>query len=200
MKIEKVTQNKIKITLTCNDMEIWQLDINKLSSNAPEARRFFWNVIERAENELSFDIKDSQLLVEATVNADGSVIHISKISQETEDYDKITKSKIRRVEVRVRRKTNAESRCTIFMFNSIDNAADACREISSKFDGYSSLYKYNNKFYLMMYFSVPSEKRIFTIMSEFGTEIDNCNIMVGRLNEYGEPLIKEKAVYALSVI
>ena len=86
------------------------------------------------------------------------------------------------------------------MFNSIDNAADACREISSKFDGYSSLYKYNNKFYLMMYFSVPSEKRIFTVMSEFGTEIDNCNIMVGRLNEYGEPLIKEKAVYALSVI
>lgn len=200
MKIEKITQNKIKITLTSDDMEIWQLDIDKLSTNAPEARRFFWNVIERAENELSFDIKDSQLLVEATVNGDGSIIHISKICQDTDEYDRINRAKIRRVEVRVRRKPNPQNKTAVFVFSCINDAANACREITANFEGCSSFYKYNEKYYLLMYFAAPFEKQLVHIMTEFGTQAENSNVIIGRINEYGESIIKDNAVYALSSI
>jgi len=198
MKIERVAHNKIKITLTCDDMQMWQLDIEKLSSNAPEAREFFLNVIERAENELNFDFKDSQLLVEAFMKTDGSVIHISKISPETEEFDKLSKARIKRVEVRVRRKPTAENRCVVFSFNTFDNAADACKLISPKFDGYSTFYKYNDSFYIALYFTASADKQVVSVLSEFGTQAEN-NI-IGRLNEHGETLIKENAVITLSEI
>ena len=198
MKIEKVTQNKIKITLTCDDMEMWDLDIEKISTNAPQARDFFINIIERAESELSFDIKDSQLLVEAVMKTDGSVIHISKINPDSDELNKLTRARIKKIEVRVRRKSSNDNKCVVFVFDKFDDAVDACKLVTAIFDGYSSFYKYDNRFYLVMYFINSADKHIDMVMSEFGSKAEKTNSLIGILNERGELMIKENAVNTLS--
>lgn len=200
MKIEKVTQNKIKITLTSDDMDMWDLDIEKISTNAPQARDFFINIIERAESELSFNIKDSQLLVEAVMKTDGSVIHISKINPDSDDINRLTRARIKKIEVRVRRKSSNENKCVVYIFDKFDDAVDACKLITAHFDGYSDFYKYNNKFYLVMYYSDSADKHIAIIMSEYGTKVDKYNSLIGMLNEHGELMIKEHAVKTLSAL
>ncbi len=200
MKLERVTQNKIKITLTGDEMQMWHLDIEKISSNAPEAKEFFLNIIEKAEKELNFDVKDSQLLVEAVMKSEVSVIHISKIFPDSEEYNKILNGKLKKIEVRVRHKAPSQSKNTVFKFKKIDDTADACRLIQANFEGYSSFYKMDSAFYLVMENYNCTDQQTLCTLSEFGVQIENFNVTVGKLNEYGQLIIKDKAIETLSTI
>ena len=53
MKIEKISTNKIKVTLTNEDMLEWELNFDNLTYNSPQVQELFWDVI-RTEDELGF--------------------------------------------------------------------------------------------------------------------------------------------------
>ncbi|MDD4689211.1 MAG: adaptor protein MecA [Eubacteriales bacterium] len=197
MKIEKVTQNKIKITLSDYDMSAWKLDIHKISTNSPEAREFFWSIIQRAESELDFTVKDSQLLVEANVNTTGSIIHISKVSPDTKECDNINRYQIKRVALRAKDKSSSD-KTYIVEFEQFDDLIEASKLLSLEYKEKSSAYKYKDKYYLEIKCNYDCSKRMIIKMSDFGRIIDNHTILKGKLNEYGELLIKTNAIPSLS--
>ena len=66
MKIEKLTENKIRIILKREDFKDKTIDINQLFLTTPESRELFLELLNRAEKEVDFDTTGHKLLIEAS--------------------------------------------------------------------------------------------------------------------------------------
>ena len=85
MKIEKITENKIRIILNIDDLRDKNIDLHSLMSNSIESQNLFVDMLDEAEKTVGFYTKDSKILVEALASSDGHFIFtITKVEEETQ--------------------------------------------------------------------------------------------------------------------
>lgn len=65
MRIEKLTENKIRITLSLDDLEEQNIDLHTFMSSSVESQDLFYNMLDKAEKEVGFKTKDYKLMIEA---------------------------------------------------------------------------------------------------------------------------------------
>lgn len=65
MRIEKITENKIRIILNMQDLKEKNIDLHSFMSNSLESQDLFYDVLDKAEKEIGFQTKDYKLMIEA---------------------------------------------------------------------------------------------------------------------------------------
>lgn len=65
MRIEKITENKIRIILNMNDLQEKNIDLHSFMSNSIESQDLFYDMLDKAEKEVGFKTKDYKLMIEA---------------------------------------------------------------------------------------------------------------------------------------
>lgn len=65
MQIEKITENKIRITLSIQDLQEKNIDLHTFMSNSIESQDLFYDMLDKAEKEIGFQTKDYKLMIEA---------------------------------------------------------------------------------------------------------------------------------------
>ena len=65
LRIEKLTENKIRITLSLDDLEEQNIDLHTFMSSSVESQDLFYNMLDKAEKEVGFKTKDYKLMIEA---------------------------------------------------------------------------------------------------------------------------------------
>ncbi len=65
MQIEKITENKIRITLNIQDLQEKNIDLHSFMSNSIESQDLFYDMLDKAEKEIGFETKDYKLMIEA---------------------------------------------------------------------------------------------------------------------------------------
>lgn len=65
MRIEKLTDNKIRIVLNLEDLKEKNIDLHSFMSNSPESQDLFYDVLDEAEKEIGFKTKDYKLMIES---------------------------------------------------------------------------------------------------------------------------------------
>lgn len=65
MQIEKLNENKIRITLNLDDLKENNIDLHSFMSNSIESQDLFYNMLDKAEKEVGFETKDYKLMIEA---------------------------------------------------------------------------------------------------------------------------------------
>ena len=186
MKFEKITETKIKIILSLQDMESNNLSAENVLSNSADSQKLINTMISKAEEELGFKPDDSQLLVEAVVPSDEECIFtITKLSDDKICYPQ-------------------HGNCFIFKFDCFDDFINLCNfldnfsylclnEISKNF----SLVYYNNTYYLKFVeskYSCIVIDYIKTLFEEFGKDVSHCAGIDGILNEYGKVIFSKNAI------
>ena len=99
MKIEKLTENKIRIIINLDELSKKNIDINSLAINNEKAHRLFQSILKEAEKQVGFKVKDCRLLVEIYSTQEGHIIFtLTKYKNElnTTTSEKITKNLIRK--------------------------------------------------------------------------------------------------------
>ena len=61
MKIEKLNENKLKITLNSEDLKARNIDVQAFIYNTPESQDLFWDVMREAEKEYGFNVDESMV-------------------------------------------------------------------------------------------------------------------------------------------
>ena len=186
MKFEKLTDTKIRISISSKDMEINHLSAENIFSNSADSQKLLDTMIARAEKEIGFKPEDSKLLVEAIVLAnDECVFTITKLQE-----DKIC--------------CPINANAFIFKFDKFDDFINLCtflnnfsylclKEISKNF----SLIYYNNTYYLKFVESTYSTiviDYIKTLFEEFGKDVSHTSGIDGVLNEYGKVIFSKNAI------
>lgn len=65
MRIEKVTENKIRVILNIKDLQDKNIDLHSFMSNSIESQDLFYDVLDKAEKEIGFQTKNYKLMIEA---------------------------------------------------------------------------------------------------------------------------------------
>lgn len=201
MKIEKINENKIKVTISLNDLEERNIDLNSLNYNSPATQELFWDMMEQAEVQYGFNASDSQICVEAIPDSeDGFIITITKMDEDGdfESIQKYIKNKYRNTDVRVKKKSRRlYSTIMIYSFTKFEDLCMLTENIRTLYNGESSLYKYKNTYYLVLArssLSTLNTKTFELLLSEYGKKVSNTNFYEGFLNEHGTKIIEYNAL------
>lgn len=200
MKIEKLTENKIRIILNTEDLEKNNVDIKSLINNSSQSQDLLLNILNKAEKEVGFYTKDSKILIEAFASSDGQIIFtITKFSPE--NVSNLSNKKTLTVK---RRDLSLTNKVSTYSFNNFDTFCDFCDNLSFNiFKNLKSLcknislYLYNDTYYLVLSnINVNCEflKSFYSSLSEFATFVSNSINFQHKLLEHGKPIFKNNAI------
>ena len=154
MKIEKISDNKIRITLTFEELESRKISLSEIEKDTSKAKELFLNLIEESNLEDEFVIDDSHLFIEAcSDNNNLFIVTITKIDNipELKKYSIIGKDKNTN-SIMAKKSQNKVTRykvdSNIYSFEKIDQLLEICNKSKSEnlFFGKNSLYKLGNIF------------------------------------------------------
>ncbi len=189
MKIEKLTDNKIRIILNYNELP----DKNNFSSfmnKDVNTNKFFLDILEKAEKDFGFKTENCRLLIEAYSSLeDDFVLTITKFAP------KINKPKPKLKLSQKEKKLFSQA--LIYEFPSFEDYCLLCElleknkipihNIASKV----SLYLYNNTYYLIftkLNLSYQHFKKLFSYITEFAISIKHSANFSAKIMEYGKPI------------
>ncbi len=196
MQIEKLNENKIRITLNLEDLKEKNIDLHSFMSSSIESQDVFYDMLDKAEKEVGFKTKDYKLMIEALAVPEGKfILTVTRFLPEKEQIKK----------VKVKRKSiNPENAVAIYMFNTFESYIEFCNYVKKSINNTtylkfkkSILYKYNSKYYLCITInniSLKTFKSIHCSIIEFGTHITNSDLFERKLIEYGNIIFKTKAI------
>lgn len=186
MKFEKITDVKIKIILTLQDMELNHVSAENILSNSVSSQKLLQEILYRAKKEIGFDTGDSKLLVEAIMSSNTEcTFTITKLDKEKkilEEYNNFL----------------------IFKFEYFDDFISLCtflknfnylllKDISKNF----TLIYYNGTYFLRFSETGNSSVSINYIknfFAEFGKNVSYSTCINGLLNEYGKIIFAKDAI------
>ena len=194
MKIEKLNENKIKITLTIDDLAARNIDLYSFMYNSPESQDLFWDVMNEAEKEYGFNVDDSMIYVEASTTGGGNfTLIVTKTEEKPTVKLSPPKKSITKETVKLKRKKiPAFLKDGIYKFETFEDVCSFCKATDSRTVINSSLYKLGDYFYLKADL-VPS-----TAILEYATIIKYPNIIEGKVAEYGKVIIEKNAVETIN--
>ena len=207
MKVEKINNNKVKIILTFEELEKREINIKDIEKNTEIAKNLFVDLIEESNIDEEFEFEDSQLLIEATSdNNNLFILTITKVENfpDLKKYSLLDK-KVKSSKNLKTKNTNYKVESYIYSFNTINDILNLC-ETSKKenlFFGKNSLYKYNEKYFLIFAnSSVKNQKflKTFVFLSEFCDNYYSYNMLSSALKEKSQIIIENKALQTLSKI
>lgn len=198
MKIERLSESKIKIIIDAADIRAWNVDLKNFIDNTPEAQDMFYHALKQAERDVDFCIGNSQLMVETLpLTNNGFVMMVSKLENNTDVAQALQKAgkRLKQTEFKISRRSRAHSLLRIFKFEDFESLCDGVREVFETYMGDSRLTKYQGKFYLEI---VPRDTvglfELENILSEFSVKMPEPLTLQGVLNEHGLVMMKEKAI------
>lgn len=206
MKIEKLTENKIRVIVSTEDLIKTNTDLNSIMAKAIESQKLFLEILSRAEKEVDFHTEGCKLLIEAFSSIDDFLIFtITKYSsKEKKSASNISPKK----PIAKRKNVDYSSENTVYSFSSFDELCDFCNCIdtyknldTSKISKNISLYLYNDIYYLVIQninLKYPLLKTFHSIALEFGKPYSNSKLFISKLFEHGTNIIKKNAIKTLT--
>ena len=191
MKIEKLNENKIKITFNIDDLSNKNIDLYSFMHNTPETQDLFWEVLNKAEKEYGFNVDNSMIYVEATTSGSGNFILFVTKTNENPSVSNVNllNNSLKNKNIRLKKKlSNNANSSYVYEFDSFDNVCEFSKTINTNAIIQSSLYSLNDKYYL------KASNMPFHNILEYARPTKISERFDAKLNEYGTEIIKENAL------
>ena len=199
MKIEKLTDNKIRIIINLEELSKKNIDLHSLAHNSDKAQTLFKSILSEAEKQVGFKVKNCKLLVEAFATSEGVVVlTLTKYKNElnTESSPKKLKYK--------RKALCTSARNAVYKFNNFEEFCNFCTYCNttklSNLRGFAkntALYEYNTSYYLVLSninANFEYSSLFFSSISEFASLVSNSIIIKSKLDEHGKIIFKANAI------
>ncbi len=199
MKIEKLTDNKVRIIINLEELSKQDIDIHTLALNHDKAHSLFQTILNEAEKQVGFKVKNCKLLVEAFSTSEGYIVFtLTKYKNDlsTENSPK---------KLRFKRKAFSNSyKNAIYKFSSFEEFCHFCTYCKSSklsdLKGFAkniALYEYKGVYYLVftnIHIEFPYTNLFYTSISEFSNLISNSLVFKSKLEEHGNVIFKTNAI------
>jgi adapter protein MecA 1/2 len=194
MRLERLNYNKIKIFLTFDDLSERGLTKDDLWHDLPKVHQLFRDMMNEANDELGFEA-DGPIAVEIfSLQAQGMVVIVTKgnMAEDYEEDDDDFTDEYIQLQV-----TLDECHDIFYEFSSFEDVISLGKRLQIIGIVGGNLFSFQNNFYLEFEeseFGINETDNVISILSEFGYP---STITTYRVKEYGNCLMKEKAITEL---
>ena len=198
MRFEKLNENKIRITLTNQDLIKKNIDFHSFMANPIESQDLFLDMLDTAEKEMGFITKNYQIRIEALQISNGDFILI--ITRSLPEAKKYSEKKNLHIK---RKNNNFKNTDALYCFECFDDFCEFSSFLNKKYSNFLniakniSLYEYKNKFYLSfsnINLDYNDLKKFFSSITEFATYICHSDLIKRKLVENGTLIMKNNAI------
>lgn len=208
MKIEKISNTQVKFLLTGKDLLERGINKNDFHLGSDKIKNLIKEITEQAALTCGFEPDEhgaTPIMIEAApFENDGILIIVSKVNNSydiKEKFNAIPETLSERHYIQGDIKESPftitdKSNIAVYSFDSIDGVERACKAGAEYYKGAGSLYKLNNRFYLLLLsdnINITSYESFDILMNEFGQKHISNLISKGYLSEYGEIIIENNA-------
>ena len=228
LKIERVSDNQVKFILDNSDLLEKNIKITELAYGSEKTQVLFREMLDRAYAECGFEVENVPIMIEAIpVASDSIIIIVTKVAnggdieakfnnffQKPNEHNKMPRNNsdlgARMANPFVNPpakqppapKRPPRENVYVYSFKQIDDAISLCARLADIFDGQSSMYKYNDKYFMVFDNRrvTRSTRGLQSILNEYGKKHVSGEITKFYLTEHGETMIAKDAVRLLANI
>lgn len=182
MKMERITNNKIKIFLTLDDLMDRGITKEDILGNSLKVQKLFQEMVEEACESLHFKMIGSVAIEIFTLPAQGLIIIISK--EEDEHFDEEDDFNLR--------VKYDDFPHILYFFKEFEDVIQLSYFLKKKGLNSGTLYFYNHHYYLLI---EKVQEEIYDTVISIAAEYGNASTLtLSRMNDYGACLIKNGAI------
>jgi negative regulator of genetic competence, sporulation and motility len=206
MELILISNTKLKIMLTADDMESYELTEGGLTYENKETRVLFDRLLEEARSKLGFDSRASRLFIQVyTSKSGGCEVYVTKTAPETVAEKGGNDTKGGEGCPPKEKAPRKKREYCVYRFAAMEQIIDACRALSERgYESDSALYYCTSPeggYYLVLREDIPqtpqSKKRKYVcksdVANEFGRRIGGKEVLP-YLHEHCAPIAVENAV------
>ena len=203
MKIERISENQLKLTLTKADLAEREIKLEDLITPSEKTQKLFRDIMEQALDEENFISENTPLMVEAVPSGgDGIMIIVTKVNnKEKKAGEDLRRWKKKPLDT-LAHKEEKNSDILIYSFPALDDVIRVSVRLDGAFKGESAVYKNDGKYFLVMqgdtYTTEETAEELERILKEYGQKHISTPLAKYYLLEHGETLIAEQAIKALA--
>ncbi len=126
MKIEKLSSNKIRVTVTPSELTVWDINPQAISPDSPQLKEFIASLLAQSAEETGFDLASTSILVEARPQGNDFVFVITQLAYGIEETRKeFTRAIIRKklLSGQYRAKSSSAPALSYFRFGALSDFA-----------------------------------------------------------------------------
>lgn len=225
MKIEKISDTQIRVTLNHSDLQNRDIKIGELAYGSTKAQALFRDMMAQAYEDFGFEAENVPLMIEAVpLSTDSIMIVVTKVedpAQIEEKLDAIGERPTHRtfkdpLEDRLvdlelmgtpvadspgTNKARVHTRTLMYCFKNLDDASHASHYIHHLYFGETTLYKYNDKYFIILEQNQNKQANmdlVKSMLDEFGEEGKPSDLNEQFLKEHGKVIIASNAVEILT--
>lgn len=202
MKIERLSENQLKLTLTKDDLVERDIKLEDLITPSEKTQKLFRDIMEQALDEEDFISENTPLMVEAVPSGgDGIMIIVTKVKNKEKNTAEQRRWKKKPMDT-LEQREEKNSDILIYSFPALDDVINVSVRLDAAFKGESAVYKNENKYFLVLqgdtYNTEETAEELERILKEYGQKHISTPLAKYYLLEHGETIIGEKAIKALA--
>ena len=202
MEFILIDDEKLKVILSKEELEQFNITAEELDYSNAETKRMFWDIISQAKKSVGFSCERDRVLVRLYTSRDGSCeLFISKLGK-TDIKERKVKVDLKYVSETL--DSDTSGRKGAYRFERLEHMIAVCRRLSEI--GYAqrsdAFFDKDRNYYLFLdglgddeYFTVDQ----FSFINEFGRS-ENSELSYEILCEYGGRICENNAVEVLSAL
>ncbi|GGO04466.1 genetic competence negative regulator [Saccharibacillus kuerlensis] len=192
MKIERLSQDKIRIFLSSDDLNERGIQREDMWQEIPRVHDLFTEMMDQAYTELGFDATGPLAVEVFALPAQGMVVVVTKGKYDplhSDTGDEEMPDEVYEMEV-----TMEASDTIVYSFHDIEPLIEAAHLLRERVPEGGSLYHYKNAWFL--HFSAEDfedslHESLIAVLAEFGS---SSSVTTSVLQEYGKPVMAERAI------
>ena len=190
MELLRIGDNKLKVTLTGEDMERFCIATDTMDYDTTETRRAFWQILDEAKHQTGFDAGSGRIFVQVYASRAGGCEMYVTLEGESEPTAEAA----------------APRREGIYVFSGLTYLLDVCAALTEL--GYreeSSAYVADGEYYLVIRerecFGGLGSRAVseYGFIEEYGARLLG-GVRLAYLRERGTPIVESEAVETLGAL
>ncbi len=207
MEIIMISETKLKVMLTAEDLKEFDLESVSLDYSNTETKRMFWDVLSRAKHSVGFDTDGHRVLVQLYPSRSGGcemfitrLGEIARTADDTEDEDRLSA-------VITSKKPKASSRpqasiSAAFGFETMEYMLAVCRRLDAlRYEGESQAYLGDDRRCYLFLSDLETSAYLpldeYSFISEYGTQ-ENVASLRHFVGEHAKAICTSDAVACLA--
>ncbi|MEK0314161.1 genetic competence negative regulator [Cohnella sp. 56] len=196
MRMERLSQDKIRIFLTFDDLSERGIQKEDMWREIPKVHELFSEMMDQAYSELGFDASGPLAVEVFAMPAQGMVVIVTRGKTERSSdagAEEELDEEVYEMEV-----TLEQSEAIIYRFRDIEDAIGAAKMLRSHITDEGRMYKYQNNWILCFDPSTgenANDNALIALLAEFG---EATSVTPAVLEEYGQLVIPANAVQVLT--
>jgi len=194
MRMERLSQDKIRIFLTFDDLTERGIQKEDMWREIPKVHELFSEMMDQAYNELGFDASGPLAVEVFAMPAQGMVVIVTRGKLER-DAESVSEDEEEVYELEV---TLEQSEAIIYRFKDIEDAIGAAKTLSSRLTDEGKMYRYQNQWVLVFDpagLENSGYHALIAVLAEYG---EATSITPAVLDEYGQLVIDSNAIRVLT--